>query len=89
MSFREKVARILTVPFFLMGICWFWIRRAFVKGAEWEAAEFPHLKDKSSVIDSFLISPGMGHLWWAESQPCSGCCYLVATSIIPGGISNE
>jgi hypothetical protein len=45
MSTREKMARILTVPFFIAGVCWFWIRRAFVKGMEWEANEFPHLKD--------------------------------------------
>lgn len=44
MSLREKIARILTVPFFMAGICWFWIHRAFVKGMEWEAAEFPHLQ---------------------------------------------
>jgi hypothetical protein len=44
MSFREKIARILTVPFFIAGICFFWIHRAFTKGMEWEKEQFPHLK---------------------------------------------
>jgi len=44
MSLREKTMRIVTVPFFLAGICWFWIHRAFTKGVEWEKQEFPNLK---------------------------------------------
>jgi len=38
-SFREKVFRVLTVPFFLAGISWYWIHKAFQKGYEWEQEE--------------------------------------------------
>lgn len=38
-SFREIVFRILTIPVFLAGISWYWIRMAFEKGYEWEQEE--------------------------------------------------
>ena len=31
-SFREKVFRVLTVPFFLLGLCWFWVHKSFTEG---------------------------------------------------------
>jgi len=46
MSFRETMARVLTLPFFIAGICWFWIRRAFVTGVAWESEQFPHPKER-------------------------------------------
>jgi hypothetical protein len=45
MSLREKIIRIITLPIFLAGMCWFWIRTAFVKGYDWEEMEFFHLND--------------------------------------------
>ena len=44
MSFREKIFRILTVPFFLLGLVWYWIHRAFRSGSEWEKDEMTKYK---------------------------------------------
>lgn len=51
MSFREKILRILTIPFVLAGLFYFHIERAFRYGYNWEREQMEPVKRLPMTID--------------------------------------